>query len=220
LPKKLTICLIKYLGRNEVIETQNNKMRSKSSSQRSEKIIKNYEGEECKYISESKIKELYKQLNEEKNKNKLLIEENNSLRLKIEFLNSEIQKIDGMKTKIKLLEDNLAKKNIEMQNYISQNSDKDAKYTIKSILPGEKIMAVNFVSMGNQDIGHYNLVCKNVDLFVSLEERLYHDFPKFKDYETYFEVKTKRIKRIKRFKSLKDNNIQSNDVINMFIIDE
>ena len=77
-------------------------------------------------------------------------------------------------------------------------------------------MAVNFVSMGNQDIGHYNLVCKNVDLFVSLEERLYEDFPKFKEYEAYFEVKTKRIKR---FKTLEENNINTNDIINIFFIE-
>ena len=59
--------------------------------------------------------------------------------------------------------------------------------------PGDKIMGVNFVSMGSNDIGHYNLVCKNRDLFVRLEERLYEDFPQFKNYETYFEVNTRRI---------------------------
>ena len=61
------------------------------------------------------------------------------------LLNSEIQKIDEMKKKIKLLENNLAKKSIEIQKYISQNRNKKEKYSIKSILPGEKIMAVNFV---------------------------------------------------------------------------
>ena len=70
--------------------------------------------------------------------------------------------------------------------------------------------------MGINDIGHYNLVCKDSDLFVRLEERLYEDFPQFKEYETYFEVKTRRIKW---FKTLKENNIKTNDVINVFIID-
>ena len=76
-------------------------------------------------------------------------------------------------------------------------------------------MGVNFVSMGTNDIGHYNLVCKNTELFVRLEERLYEDFPKFKDYETFFEVRTKRIKR---FKTLDENNIKSKDIINIFIV--
>ena len=68
--------------------------------------------------------------------------------------------------------------------------------------------------MGSNDIGHYNLVGKSRDLFVRLEERLYEDFPQFKDYETFFEVNTRRIKR---FKTLDENNIRGNDIINIFI---
>ena len=85
------------------------------------------------------------------------------------------------------------------------------------VAPGEKILAVNFVSMGVNDIGHYNLICKNTDLFVRVEERLYKDFPQFKDYETFFSINNKRIKR---FKTLEDNKIKSNDVINIFINEE
>jgi len=103
---------------------------------------------------------------------------------------------------------------MEIQNNISNNNNNKNKIT--SIKPGEEILGINFVSMGVNDIGHYNLVCKNTDLFVRLEERLYEDFPQFKEYETYFEVKTRRIKR---FKTLKENNIKTNDVINVFVID-
>jgi len=112
--------------------------------------------------------------------------------------------------KIKLLNEDLIKKN----NKIQELSKGD--YEITSIKPGEKIMALNFVSMGCQDIGHYNLMCKNIDLFIRLEERLYEDFPKFKDYETYFEANGKRIKR---FKTLEQNGIKTNEVINIFTID-
>ena len=70
--------------------------------------------------------------------------------------------------------------------------------------------------MGNQDIGHYAVVCKNTDLFVRLEEKLYNDYPQFKNYETYFEVKTKRIKR---FKTLDENKIKNGDIINVFIVE-
>ncbi len=68
--------------------------------------------------------------------------------------------------------------------------------------------------MGNQDIVHYSLVCKNTDLFVKLEERLYNEFPQFKNFETYFEVRTRRIKR---FKTLDENKIKNKDLINVFI---
>ena len=70
--------------------------------------------------------------------------------------------------------------------------------------------------MGNQDIGHYAVVCKNTDLFIRLEEKLYNEYPQFKNYETYFEVRTKRIKR---FKTLDENEIKNGDVINIFIVE-
>ena len=121
-----------------------------------------------------------------------------------------------MKNKIKKLENELNKKNKEIQQLLEKNKNIKVKFKISSINPGEEIIGLNFVSMGNQDIGHYNLVCKNVDLFVRLEERLYEDFPQFKEYETYFEVNGKRIKR---FKTLEQNNIKTNDIINIFTID-
>ena len=121
-----------------------------------------------------------------------------------------------MKNKIKLLENELNKKNNEIQQLLGNNKNIQGKYKITSINPGEEIMALNFVSMGSNDIGPYNLVCKNIDLFVRLEERLYEDFPQFKEYETYFEVKGKRIKR---FKTLEQNKIKTNDIINIFTID-
>ena len=70
--------------------------------------------------------------------------------------------------------------------------------------------------MGTQDIMNYSLICKNTELFVRLEERLYEDFPQFKNYETFFEVNTRRIKR---FKTLDENNIKSKDLINIFTVD-
>ena len=127
-----------------------------------------------------------------------------------------MSKIQEFKDKIKLLENELNKKNNEIQQLLIKNNNTRDNYEITSIKPGEKIMALNFVSMGNQDIMNYNLICKNIDLFIRLEERLYEDFPQFKEYETYFEVNGKRIKR---FKTLEQNNIKTNDIINIFTID-
>ena len=161
---------------------------------------------------ELQINAIKNQLKEEKDKNQRLINENKNLNAIILQLNSDMNKY---KDTLKFLENDLTIKNMEIQKLKSQINS-GSEYEITSIKPGEKIMAVNFVSMGVNDIGHYNLICKSTDLFVKLEERLYKDFPQFTEYETYFEVKTRRIKR---FKTLKDNNIKTNDVINMFIID-
>ena len=136
-----------------------------------------------------------------KNKNIILNNDNNSL-----------------KEKIKILENNLKAKNNELQNLLSKNNNSNIiNYKITSINPGEEILAINFVSNGVKDICNYNLICKNTDLFVRLEERLYQDFPDFKNYETYFEVNTRRIKR---FKTIEENNIKNNDIINVFRIEE
>ena len=152
----------------------------------------------------SEINELKNLLNEEKNKNNILINENN-------FLKNIISKL---KAKISLLENDVNFKNMEIRKLQTQIEE---KYSITTIKPGEKIMSINFVSMGSQDIGHYSLECKNTDIFIKLEERLYNDYPQFKNFETYFEVKAKRIKR---FKTLDENNIKNHDVINLFIIEE
>ena len=199
-----TVFLPNYKKKPNVIESQINQSNNNVQSHTVNSTKNNN--------YENQINILNDQLIEEKNKNQLLINENDNLRLSINNLNKEIKKL---KDKIKLLENNLSIKNMEIQKYISQKNITN-KNEITSILLGEKILGVNFVSMGVNDIGHYNLVCKNTDLFVRLEERLYEDFPQFKEYETYFEIKTKRIKR---FKTLKENNIKTNDVINIFIID-
>ena len=57
------------------------------------------------------------------------------------------------------------------------------------------------------------MACKNTDLFVRIEERLYNEFPKYKNYETHFKVNTRPILR---FKTLEENRIKNNDMINLF----
>ena len=195
------------------------------------------------YIYESQINELKNELNEERNKNQILINENANLNEIIKGLNNENKNLNEMlnyesresKNKIQTLEKNirmLINKIKELKNQLKDSKSNNEKIAetqqsitennldnqniITTIKPGEKILAVNFVSMGNNDIGHFNLVCKNIELFVRLEERLYENYPQYKDYETYFEVNGRRIKR---FKTLDENNIKSNDIINIFTIE-
>ena len=195
------------------------------------------------YIYESQINELKNELNEERNKNQILINENANLNEIIKGLNNENKNLNEMlnyesresKNKIQTLEKNirmLINKIKELKNQLKDSKSNNEKIAetqqsitennldnqniITTIKPGEKILAVNFVSMGNNDIGHFNLVCKNIELFVRLEERLYENYPQYKDYETYFEVNGRRIKR---FKTLDENNIKSNDIINIFTLE-
>jgi len=121
-----------------------------------------------------------------------------------------------LNNKIISLNNDLKEKNKEIEKYKLQIKNKD-KYSLEPIKPGEKVLGINFVSIGKNDIGHYNLVCKNTDLFVKLEERLYEDYPKFKNYNIVFEVNTRKIKR---FKTLEENNIKNNDIINIIVFED
>ena len=79
-----------------------------------------------------------------------------------------------------------------------------------------KIISVLFMTQGNQDIINYSMACKTTDLFSSLEERLYQDFPNYRNVEKIFMVRTNRISRDK---TLEENNIKNNDIICLFPVE-
>ena len=171
-----------------------------------------------------KYKNLIIELDKEKIKNKNLKYEINHL---IKELNEEKQKNDELNNiiksltistkininKISELEQLINNKNKELKNLNDQINNNN--YQIKSIGPNEKIYALNFIS-SDQKI-HYCIPCKNTDIFIRLEENLYKEYPKYKDYETYFLVHGKKIRR---FKNLDENNIKSGDTIMLQFIDE
>ncbi len=166
---------------------------------------------------ESEIKKLRDELNIEKNNNKALKIENKKLN---DIINSlKTQNID-LTNKIKILESQLNKLILELQNYKSNNNLKISNSYFNDLilpaLPGEKIMTLIFNSQGIQYVCNYGLACKNTNLFVRLEEILNNNFPELKKHDTYFMVNTRRIKR---FLTLEENKIKNNDMINIFLID-
>ena len=177
-----------------------------------------------KYIEQ--IEDLKKQLLEEKENNNKLKTENkrlekmiNSLKQENIDINKKLEKeINKLKENVKLLENELERKNNTIQDYILEiNSLKENKNQITSIKPGEKIFPVLFITQGNHDIFNYAMTCKNTELFVRLEERLYDDFPQFKKVETIFMVDARRILR---FQTLDENNIKRNDIISLFVVEQ
>ena len=152
-------------------------------------------------LEKEKVLKLTVEVNTEKEKNKTL---NNQLKL---FKGN----IDQLNSKIILLQSDLYTKMIEIQNLnnkvnslLSSNSVNNLNY----INPGEKILAINFIST-DQKV-NYALPCKNTDIFVKLEEKLYNEYPEYKDINTYYTVNGNIIKR---FKSLEENKIKSSDKI-------
>ena len=159
----------------------------------------------------------------EKNNNEQLKKENQRLNDRIISLTQKNEvKINLLETEIFKLTENILnleneKNNIIQQNELKIKNIKEAKKEIKSIKPGEKIFSVLFMTQGNNDINNYAMSCKNTDLFVRLEEKLYDDYPEYKNYETFFMVNTPRILR---FKTLDENKIKNNDIISVFIYEE
>ena len=193
------VCVNKNNNNNSTNQNNNNNIGDNAIIEVEECNYEPYsESCNCIYRMKKEKNELNKRLNDEINKNEILSIENEKLREKLENANNKIKQMEELRNN-----------QIELNNTNIQS-----EYLITSLNAGDKILAVNFVSMGNHDIGHYNLICKNTDLFIKLEERLYKDFPKFKDYNTFFTVNGKSVKR---FKSIGDNNIKNNDIISIFI---
>ena len=172
---------------------------------------------------ESEIKKLRDKLNLEKNNNKALKVENKKLN---DIINSMKKENIDLTNKIKVLESQLNKLRLDLQNYksnnnINLNNNINICYNnpddlVLPVLPGEKIMTLNFNTQGTQYIVNWSMACKKTNLFARLEEILNNKFPDLKKHDIYFEVNTRRIKR---FQTLEENGIENNDMINIFLID-
>lgn len=134
----------------------------------------------------NKINKLEKLLKEEKSENVELNKKINELET---ILNMQIDKNSQLSKKIKELEAKLSRYPFEL-------------------LEGEKIMSVMVHSVSLNI--YTSLICKNTDLFMNLEIKLYEEFPNAKRKNNYFTVKGQLVDR---YKSLQENNIKENDVI-------
>ena len=162
----------------------------------------------------NEIDNLRRELKDEKEKNKKLQDTINNLNNTINQLKQEhYTEINKLTEKNKELEKLLEEKNKEINDYIFKLSNSSNNEQLISFKTGDKIIAVLFMTQGSQDIFNYTMACKTSDLFVRLEERLYHDFPKYRNYETFFMVNTRRIFR---FKTLEENKIKNNNIISLF----
>ena len=124
--------------------------------------------------------------------------------------------MNKLKEKNKELEKLVDEQKQEINHYIYKLNNLSENNNNISFRPGDKIISVLFMTQGNQDIINYSMPCKSTDLFVRLEERLYQDFPKYRNVETFFMVNANRILR---FKTLEENKIKSNDIISLFTIE-
>jgi len=134
----------------------------------------------------------------------------------MEQLSNEQKKVKELNDKIKLYENNNNNnkikeleeiiKSLKSQIYDLKNKTNNDKIT--NIKAGEEIVALFFTSI-NQDV-HRPISCKNTDTFVRIEEKIYNEYPQYKDLNTYLTVNGNVIKR---FKTLDENKIKDGNTI-------
>ena len=120
--------------------------------------------------------------------------------LKIQLKNKE-------KT-IELLNTQLSNKINELNNMKNRVNNNNDDSLVNYINPGEKSIAALFIS-SDQKI-QYAISCKNTTPFVRIEEKLYEEYPEYKETDNYF-LHGGAI--IKRFKTVEENHIKSGKAI-------
>ena len=124
---------------------------------------------------------------------KKLKKEKNDLIILIDNLKSQVQDLNSQ--------------NLKLNDEI-KNTKIIGKSNLDYISPGEKILSIHFKST-DQKID-LSVPCKNTDIFVRLEEKLYEEYPEYKEYNNFF---TCNGLVINRWKSLEENKIKNSDKI-------
>ena len=153
-------------------------------------FLKNYNGSRDEEIS--KLQEEIKKLN-------LTIKEQNQ---KINDLENKLKKYNNI---IKPLENIISSnKNNDKINFALQNVINDIKNIYSPNIDISQLMSINFMSSDQKM--NYSIPCFSSDLFVSVEEKLYQEFPEYRETNNYFLCHGNQILR---FKTIAQNNIKS-----------
>ena len=144
--------------------------------------------------------------------------DNEILKLKKE-LNEAKQTIEQQKIKIQNLENQInninSNNNIIIQNYKNIINQKEQELNnLKSKIQNNNIsskinyidinrmMAVNFISMDSKI--HFAIPCLDTDTFAEVEEKLYKQFPEYRETNNSFLANGQQVLR---FKTIKENKI-------------
>ena len=154
----------------------------------------------------------------------MIKKENEDYKKKIIELENKIKKLE-LKIEEKDIVINEYNKTKELQNISNNNNtninkikelEKEIeKYKNYCLLPGEKLITINFISI-DQTI-NFNTFAKKTDNFAKLEASLYENYPQLKETENYFLVNGKKVNK---HKTLDENKINDNDILTLGVFDE
>ena len=112
--------------------------------------------------------------------------------------------LQNKKKTIELLNNQISNKIIELNNLKNKISNSNNDDLINVINPGEKILSVLFISTDEKIT--YAIPCKNTTPFIRVEEKLYEEYPEYKETDNFF-LHNGAV--IKRFKTVEENHIKS-----------
>ena len=140
-----------------------------------------------------------------KNKNLIINNLQNELNaLKISY-NNNLSLINQLRNSLNQKEQELS----ELKNKLLSNSNQFKTYSENKIG-----FAIIFRSISQEII--YPMICNKNELISRLEEDLYNEYPKYKEFNTYL---TCNGVVLKRFKTVGENNIKKGDTIIVNIIE-
>jgi len=123
-----------------------------------------------------------------------------------------MKEINDLNIQLKNKDNNIISLNNQLSNKINElnniknkiNNNYDYDDLVNIINPGEKTIAALFVSSDSKI--QYAIVCKNTTPFVRIEEKLYEEYPEYKETDNHF---LHNGSVIKRFKTVEENHIKS-----------
>ena len=123
-------------------------------------------------------------------------------------LKKQLNNINNLNNNNLSLIKNLQNKLNEKEQELNQIKNNLNFNQIKTNTENKWGFAINFI-LNDQAI-NYPMVCNVKDCISRLEEELYNEFPKYKDYNTYL---TCNGIILKRFRNIGENNIKKGDAI-------
>jgi predicted RNase H-like nuclease (RuvC/YqgF family) len=178
-------------------------------------FIPDYNNENSKNQNNQKdneIEKLKKEIIKLNNENSSLKDENHRLKNEIKRLKSElnnnIQNLKKYELEINKLNLALSNKNDEINNLNDEIKNLKLNSGKKKLIDIDEMLVIQFKSIDQKVDMSY--ACQKDDIFVRIEEKLYNDYPQFKDLNTYFTVNGRIVKR---FRSMLENGIRNNDKI-------
>jgi len=160
----------------------------------------------------------------EKQDNILIKKQNEIYKNKINELENKIQNLELIiKEKDNIINEynqikefkNMSDDNNNYINRIKELETEIEKYKNYCLLPGEKLITINFISI-DQTI-NFNTFAKKTDNFAKLKASLYENYPQLKETENYFLVNGKKVNK---HKTLDENKINDNDILTLGVFDE